>query len=322
MKKNLLGIVVLTTILSLCFSSAVFAAGEPVTVEEVVTIDRNGLKMVATFTYPKDVEKAPVVVMFHGFTGQRNEMDIVGGIETMYGRTARIFAEQGYASLRIDFIGSGESDGKWENTTVSGQISDALAAIEYVKTLDRVDADRIALLGLSQGGTVAACTAGRSEDVDAVILWSAVSLPQFVYSNLLGQDNVLKALKSDNSEELIVGTLPWGATTTLKANFYQDFFLLSPSAEIASYKGPDFFLLSPSAEIASYKGPLQVTVGLMDTIVYPQPYAGQILLQYHEGYEELVIMDDVDHMLNILTGNYTALDRAISNALDFLKSNI
>jgi len=305
MKKNLLGIVVLTTILSLCFSSAVFAAGEPVTVEEVVTIDRNGLKMVATFTYPKDVEKAPVVVMFHGFTGQRNEMDIVGGIETMYGRTARIFAEQGYASLRIDFIGSGESDGKWENTTVSGQISDALAAIEYVKTLDRVDADRIALLGLSQGGTVAACTAGRSEDVDAVILWSAVSLPQFVYSNLLGQDNVLKALKSDNSEELIVGTLPWGATTTLKANFYQDFFLLSPSAEIASYKGP-----------------LQVTVGLMDTIVYPQPYAGQILLQYHEGYEELVIMDDVDHMLNILTGNYTALDRAISNALDFLKSNI
>ena len=305
MKKNLLGIVVLTTILSLCFSSAVFAAGEPVTVEEVVTIDRNGLKMVATFTYSKDVEKAPVVVMFHGFTGQRNEMDIVGGTETMYGRTARIFAEQGYTSLRIDFIGSGESDGKWENTTVSGQISDALAAIEYVKTLDRVDADRIALLGLSQGGTVAVCTASRSEDVDAVILWSAVSIPQFVYSNLLGQDNVLKALKSDNPEELIVGTLPWGATTTLKANFYQDFFLLSPSAEIASYKGP-----------------LQVTVGLMDTIVYPQPYAGQILLQYHEGPEELVIMDDADHMLNILTGDSSTLDRAILNALDFLKSNI
>ena len=305
MKKNLLGIVVLTTILSLCFSSAVFAAGEPVTVEEVVTIDRNGLKMVATFTYPKDVEKAPVVVMFHGFTGQRNEMDIVGGTETMYGRTARIFAEQGYASLRIDFIGSGESDGKWEDTTVSGQISDALAAIEYVKTLDRVDADRIALLGLSQGGTVAACTAGRSDDVDAVILWSAVSIPQFVYSNLLGQDNVLKALKSDNPEELIVGTLPWGATTTLKANFYQDFFLLSPSAEIASYKGP-----------------LQVTVGLMDTIVYPQPYAGQILLQYHEGPAELVIMDDADHMLNIFSGDSSTLDRAISNALDFLKSNI
>jgi pimeloyl-ACP methyl ester carboxylesterase len=243
--------------------------------------------------------------MFHGFTGQRNEMDIVGGTETMYGRTARIFAEQGYASLRIDFIGSGESDGKWENTTVSGQINDALAAIEYVKTLDRVDADRIALLGLSQGGMVAACTAGRSDDVDAVILWSAVSVPQFIYSNLLGQDNVVEALKSDNPEELIVGTLPWGATTTLKANFYQDLFLLSPSAEITSYEGP-----------------LQVTVGLMDTIVYPQPYAGQIFLQYHEGSEELVIMDDADHMLNIFTGDSSVLDRAISNALDFLKLNI
>ena len=305
MKKNLLGIVVLTIILSLCLSSAVFAAGEPVTVEEVVTIDRNGLKMVATFTYSKDMEKAPVVVMFHGFTGQRNEMDIVGGTETMYGRTARIFAEQGYASLRIDFIGSGESDGKWENTTVSGQINDALAAIEYVKTLDRIDADRIALLGLSQGGMVAACTAGRSDDVDAVILWSAISVPQFVYSSLLGQDNVLEALKSDNPEELIVGTLPWGATTTLKANFYQDLFLLSPSAEIASYEGP-----------------LQVTVGLMDTIVYPQPYAGQIFLQYHEGSEELVVMDDADHMLNIFSGDSSVLDRAILNALDFLKSNI
>ena len=54
--------------------------------------------------------------------------------ETMFSRTARVLAENGIASLRIDFRGSGEStDGfTFAETTFTSQVSDALAAVEYL----------------------------------------------------------------------------------------------------------------------------------------------------------------------------------------------
>jgi len=49
--------------------------------------------------------------------------------------TARGFAEQEIASLRIDYRGSKESDGDFSDMRFTRQISDALAAIEYAANL-------------------------------------------------------------------------------------------------------------------------------------------------------------------------------------------
>lgn len=49
--------------------------------------------------------------------------------------TARGFAEQEIASLRIDYRGSRESDGDFSDMRFTRQISDALAAIEYAANL-------------------------------------------------------------------------------------------------------------------------------------------------------------------------------------------
>jgi pimeloyl-ACP methyl ester carboxylesterase len=114
---------------------------------------------------------APCVVFCHGFTGNRIEAHCI------FVKCARALCEAGMAALRFDFRGSGESDGRFEDMTVPGEIRDALAALEFARAQPEVDALRVGLLGLSLGGCVAACAAARDGQVSALCLWAATSDP-------------------------------------------------------------------------------------------------------------------------------------------------
>ncbi len=293
MRKMLVVMVVLVSV-SLIVLGAVYNA-----VERDVSFFNQGQLIRGILTLPEGQSRnVPLVLLFHGFTGQKDEMDVAGTNEAMFEMTARIFAENGIASLRIDFRGSGESEGAWEDTTFSGQISDAMAAISFVQSIPEINPNRIGVLGLSQGGLVAAATAARDPRVKAAILWNPVAIPAFTYSLILGVDTVLEALTLEG-EETIDATLPWGEVTTLKKSFYQELFLVDPAAEIASYKGP-----------------LMVVVGLQDDVVFPQPHAGVIFTNYHSGLQKLVELE-TDHLLGIFVGP-EVLKIVIDKAIDWI----
>lgn len=98
--------------------------------------------------------KVPFVILFHGFCDDRNEINFV------HTELSRRLCERGIASVRFDFAGSGDSDGRFEDMTVSSEVEDGLAILDYVKSLDFVDQSRIAIHGLSMGGCVASMVAG------------------------------------------------------------------------------------------------------------------------------------------------------------------
>ena len=114
--------------------------------EERVTIASQGKTMVGTLALPEG-EPAPVVLLFHGFTGTRDELRIPGTEEGVFSRTARLLAEAGYASLRVDFIGSGESEGDFADTTFEGQVADGLAALAFAQGDARVKGDELRIIG-------------------------------------------------------------------------------------------------------------------------------------------------------------------------------
>lgn len=263
--------------------------------ERVVTFENAGCTIVGTLAMPTGVQGAvPAALLFHGFTGTRDELPIIGTTETMYSRTARVFAEHGIASLRIDFCGSGESDGTYEETTFTGQVSDALAAVAWLDRQPRIG--HIGIVGLSQGGLVGAVTAATDKRVKALVLWSAVANPPDTYKLILGADKVASGLVDETTHVV----LPWGAEIDLDRPFFQDLYNVDPVAAITGYRGP-----------------LQVVVGTRDDTVTPQPYYGQLYLNYHPGAEELVVLDG-DHVLDVLTGNGPGvLDQAIGEALDW-----
>lgn len=96
------------------FDHCNFALQNPSTFsEQDFTVHTEDGRIQGTLAAPDDTEPKALVLMLHGYTGARNEN---GG---MFRRTAHAFAEYGIATLRIDFIGSGQSDGKWADTLFS-----------------------------------------------------------------------------------------------------------------------------------------------------------------------------------------------------------
>jgi len=267
--------------------------------ETVVKIGRDGETIVGTLAVPKGAEKPPVVLLLHGFTGTRDELPIAGTKEGVLSRTARLLAERGVASLRIDFTGSGESSGKWEDMTPQGETADALAAFDWLKAQDGVDGDKIHVLGWSLGGLVAAHVAAE-RPVASATLWAPASNALYNFSHFLGGEAVEKAIASPDPDAVIEMKLPWDATTKLKARFFQSL----PTAD-------------PVGAIAKYDGPLLVIVGTKDTVVTPQPYAGQVLLDYHDGPEGLMVLP-TDHAFDAFTGPDT-VDLMAAASLSFIQ---
>ena len=107
-------------------------------------------------------EKCPVVIIMHGFMGNKDGM-----LEKL---TADKLAQNGIATVKFDFNGHGESEGEFSGMTVPNEIEDAKLVYEYVKSLPFVG--DIALTGHSQGGVVASMTAGDlgADGIKCVVL--------------------------------------------------------------------------------------------------------------------------------------------------------
>lgn len=266
--------------------------------EETVTIDTPLGPVIGTLETPEGAP-APVVLMFHGFTGSRDELPVANTDEGVFSRTARLLAEQGIASLRIDFRGSGESPGAFADTTFEGQVADGLAALDWLEANPAVDGQRLAVLGWSQGGLVATAVAGRSDKPDALVLWAAVADPEESFGGIVGAETLAKGLEAGDAALPVA--LPWGATIELKRGFFEGVTTFDPPAELASYAGPLF-----------------IAHGTKDTTVLPT--AVDTFLAAHEG-EESSWTAEMDHVFNAFTGPET-LDQMVGETIGFLKPKL
>lgn len=109
-----------------------------------LNLDRGTLR--GFLTEPKEPRK-DLVVMFHGFTGHKNENGF------LFKQFQKLFAEHGIASLRFDFMCSGDSDGDFEDMSFLTEIEDGRNIVEYAYELN--NKQPIILLGFSMGGAVA-----------------------------------------------------------------------------------------------------------------------------------------------------------------------
>jgi hypothetical protein len=76
----------------------------------------------------------------------------------------------GLAVLRCDDRGVGGSGGSLSSSTTVDLAEDAVAAVRFLKAQPRIDAQRIGLIGHSEGGIIAPLIASRSADVAFVVM--------------------------------------------------------------------------------------------------------------------------------------------------------
>ena len=277
--------------MALSFSSSLYAK------ESKVVIPVDDQSVVGTLNVPDNVAQPPVILMLHGFMGQKDELQIEGTDEGIYTRTARTLASQGIASLRIDFRGAGESDGQWADTTFSRQIEDAQRALQWLKKQPQINPNKVGLLGWSQGGLVASHVANLNPDLDAVVLWSPVTHPYMTYGKLMGADLVLKASASA-AETPFTTTTPWGYETTLKGKFFKEVLTMNPIGAIAHYPGP-----------------LLVIQGSQDDLVVNT----DAWMHYHQGDNKHVELN-TDHVWGAFSGPSMLDERVLPETISWFNA--
>ena len=195
---------------------------------ELVIYNNEGQQIYGVLHKPIGVEKAPAVLMCHGFAGNKI------GRYRIYVMLAQKLAEAGIASLRIDFRGCGESEGDFSDVTVETEVSDARKGLEFLRKHSAIDSSKIGILGNSFGGAIAVHAAFQDQHIKSIALLA----PLF---NCAQWRKKWEAVMSNSADEsaykemtrLLDGNAPGPA-------FYPSFFKLNLDKEMEGLNNVPF----------------------------------------------------------------------------------
>ena len=103
--------------------------------------------------------KYPSIIVCHGFTGDKEE----------HLALSDALLNAGFIVLRFDFGGHSQSEGKFEETSLSQQVSELQSAINSLFSLDKVDKTKIGVVGQSFGGTVGIVAATKDSRIKSLV---------------------------------------------------------------------------------------------------------------------------------------------------------
>src|SRR5437899_512585 len=132
--------------------------------EERVTFVSDGLKLTGVLHVPDrrgPRERRPAFLVLHGFGSNKDSGGSVA--------TAKMFTSFGYAALRFDMRGCGESEGVRGRVICLEQVEDTRSALTFLAARPEIDPDRIGAMGASFGAAVAVYTAGVDQRVAACV---------------------------------------------------------------------------------------------------------------------------------------------------------
>ncbi len=131
--------------------------------EKIFFKDSSGLSLCGILSDPLGKSKT-IIILCHGFSSSKDSGS--------YRKFETAFNAKGFATLRFDFFGHGESEGAFADVTISKAVDDILSAIMLAKEKGY---KRIGLIGSSFGGIACLLAAAKSKDVVILGLRAPVS---------------------------------------------------------------------------------------------------------------------------------------------------
>ena len=238
-----------------------------------VTCQSGSNTLRGTLTVPKDHDdQIPVAILLHGLNTDRSWCDDI----------AWVLADNGIASVRFDFDGNGASDGASEDMTISSEVRDTIAMLDYVEGLSFTDQDNIFVVGKSMGAVDAVLAAqGRGSEIRAMCLW----YPGFGVADATRHGFLLGSFFNpfDPPETLEAAGYTYGR------EFLQEAKALDYQSACRSYTGPVMILHGDADFIApiSYSYEAAELFQNCTLQVVPGGYHG------FYGFQELKALDDM-----------------------------
>ncbi|MGH1338148.1 MAG: alpha/beta hydrolase family protein [Aureispira sp.] len=148
---------------------------------DVETVEFNnkkaGLSLAGTLTLPARKQNCPAVVLISGSGPQDRNGMILKHQPFMV--IADYLTRQGVVVLRVDDRGVGKSGGTFAGATSADFATDVAAALTYLQKHPRVNANKVGLLGHSEGGLIAPMVASVRDDVAFLILLAGPGYPGY-----------------------------------------------------------------------------------------------------------------------------------------------
>ncbi|HHU55196.1 MAG TPA: alpha/beta hydrolase [Acholeplasmataceae bacterium] len=131
-------------------------------IKHVEIINKKGKVLRGYLDHPEGAEK--IVVMFHGYTGNKTEHN--GHFRSL----SRDLSAEKIASLRMDYSCNGESDGEFSEFLFNDALDDALLMLDYAFSKFQ----NVIVLGFSMGGLIATLLCNK-RPISKLLLWSPAS---------------------------------------------------------------------------------------------------------------------------------------------------
>ena len=144
-----------------------------------------------TLTVPAGEGPFAAVVLLSDSGPQNRDVEVPG--YRMFGQLADYLTRHGIAVLRFDDRGVGKSGGTYANATTADLVTDAQAALAFLRTRPLVSARRVGLLGHGEGANVALLAATVPVQAPAFVV-SLAGYGQSGYDVLLRQQGEIMRL--------------------------------------------------------------------------------------------------------------------------------
>ncbi|MBX2842660.1 MAG: bifunctional alpha/beta hydrolase/OsmC family protein [Flammeovirgaceae bacterium] len=193
--------------------------------------NQNGDKLSAKLELPIDTKPHNFAIFAHCFTCNKNFAAV--------NNISRALTQEGLGVLRFDFTGLGDSEGKFSDTNFSTNITDLVAASDYLHEFYKPPS---LLIGHSLGGAAVLVARHQIESIKAVATIGAPAHPEHV-TNLF--NNGLEEIKTTGKANVNIGGRPF----EIKKQFIDDLESINSKNYIGNLNAGLLIFHSPNDKI-------------------------------------------------------------------------
>ena len=200
----------------------------------LMVINDDGIRLSAVLEKPEDSECLRIVIVLHGFSSAKDRLHTIQAAEAM--------REAGFATLRFDLYGHGESGGEFRKHTLFKWIGNTMTVIDAVREMGYTE---LWLSGHSQGGLVAALVAGMEPDRIRGLILRA---PAFMIPACAREGNMLGCIIDP---EHIPDEIPVIKNLTLDGNYIRVAQTIRVEDAVDRYRGPVLILQGDEDDVVT-----------------------------------------------------------------------
>jgi dipeptidyl aminopeptidase/acylaminoacyl peptidase len=217
------------------------------TAEDVLVKTPAGHTLAGTLTLPKGASREKPVGAIVTITGSGpQDRDENLGMQNFrpFRQLADSLSRRGIAVLRMDDRGTAASGGTFKGSTSADFAEDVRAGLAYLRTRPEIRADRLGVLGHSEGAVIAPMVADKEPTLAAIVLLAGVADPArsalaFQIKNMYDHDTKLTPEKRAE----LIAAIPTRIDGMMAADPWMKYFLTyDPGATMRRVKTPVLIL--------------------------------------------------------------------------------